>query len=224
MPTNFISFYTSANRCPTIFLYRLSGKIEGPLLTVLRPYYAQKTERTSSYLTLHSFFWYALHKNVANRRLSILCVFKYPWTPKLLRHAVTVTGTVFFKEHLSNPHFACSWDSPTHYIVRALPSNKPPFQYTHFTSYHPPWVNRGFIKGEAMRLLWTISSKSAWRIIRMPCALQTTPQSRRYPTQYIERCLSNVNFDSRQLPQKKGKEYVAMSTFPQSLVWLYLVC
>ena len=24
------------------------------------------------------FFWYALHKNVANRRLSILCVFKYP--------------------------------------------------------------------------------------------------------------------------------------------------
>ena len=56
LPTNFISFYTSASRCPTIFLYRLSGKIEGPLLTVLRPYYAQKTERTSSYLTLHSFF------------------------------------------------------------------------------------------------------------------------------------------------------------------------
>lgn len=26
------------------------------LYTVLRPYYAQKTERTSSYLTLHSFF------------------------------------------------------------------------------------------------------------------------------------------------------------------------
>ena len=22
--------------------------------------------------------------------------------------------TLFFKEHLSNPHFACSWDSPTH--------------------------------------------------------------------------------------------------------------
>ena len=100
LPTNFISFYTSASRCPTIFLYRLSGKIEGPLLTVLRPYYAQKTERTSSYLPLHSFFvWYALHKNVANRRLSILCVFKYPYlsiTPKLLRHAVTVTGTVDF--------------------------------------------------------------------------------------------------------------------------------
>ena len=61
--------------------------------------------------------------------------------------------TLFFKEHLSNPHFACSWDSPTHQIVRTLPSNKPPFQYAHFTSYHPPWVNRGFIKGEAMRLL-----------------------------------------------------------------------
>ena len=57
LPTNFISFCTSAGRCPTIFLYRLSRKIEGPLLTVLRPYYAQKTERTSSYLPLHSFFF-----------------------------------------------------------------------------------------------------------------------------------------------------------------------
>ena len=27
------------------------------------------------------------------------------------------------------------------------------FQYTHFTSYHPPGVKRGFIKGEAVRLL-----------------------------------------------------------------------
>ena len=78
--------------------------------------------------------------------------------------------TLFFKEHLSNPLFACSWDSTTHQIVRALPSNKPPFQNTHFTSYHPLWVNRGFIKGEAMRFpsnnLFEISvknHKNAWR-------------------------------------------------------------
>ena len=34
------------------------------------------------------------------------------------------------------------------------------FQYTHYTSCHPPNVNlRGFIKGEAIRLLGTNSSE-----------------------------------------------------------------
>ena len=33
------------------------------------------------------------------------------------------------------------------------------FQYTHFTSCHPPGVKRVFIKGEAIRLLRTNSSK-----------------------------------------------------------------
>ena len=33
------------------------------------------------------------------------------------------------------------------------------FQYTHFTSCHPPGVRKGFIKGEALRLLRTNSSK-----------------------------------------------------------------
>jgi len=31
------------------------------------------------------------------------------------------------------------------------------FQYTHYTSCHPPGVKRGFIKGEAVRLLRTNS-------------------------------------------------------------------
>ena len=33
------------------------------------------------------------------------------------------------------------------------------FQYTHFNSCHPPGVRKGFIKGEALRLLRTNSSK-----------------------------------------------------------------
>ena len=33
------------------------------------------------------------------------------------------------------------------------------FQYTHYTSCHPPGVKRGFIKGEAIRLLGTNSSE-----------------------------------------------------------------
>ena len=35
------------------------------------------------------------------------------------------------------------------------------FQYTHFSSCHPPGVKKGFIKGEAFRLLWTYSSETA---------------------------------------------------------------
>jgi len=36
------------------------------------------------------------------------------------------------------------------------------FQYTHFSSCHPPEVKKGFIKGEALRLLRTNSSKLAF--------------------------------------------------------------
>ena len=32
------------------------------------------------------------------------------------------------------------------------------FQYTHFSSSHPPGVKKGFVKGEALRLLRTNSS------------------------------------------------------------------
>ena len=34
------------------------------------------------------------------------------------------------------------------------------FQYTHFSSWHPPGVKKGFTKGEALRLLRTNSSKN----------------------------------------------------------------
>ena len=36
------------------------------------------------------------------------------------------------------------------------------FQYTHFSSCHPPGVRKGFIKGEALRLLRTNSSKTTF--------------------------------------------------------------
>ena len=36
------------------------------------------------------------------------------------------------------------------------------FQYTHFTLCHPPGVKRGFIKGEAIKLLRTNSSKTTF--------------------------------------------------------------
>ena len=37
------------------------------------------------------------------------------------------------------------------------------FQYTHFNSCHPPGVKNGFIKGEAIRLLRTNSSKTTFQ-------------------------------------------------------------
>ena len=37
------------------------------------------------------------------------------------------------------------------------------FQYMHFSSCHPPGVKKGFIKGEALRLLRTNSSKAAFK-------------------------------------------------------------
>ena len=36
------------------------------------------------------------------------------------------------------------------------------FQYTHSTSCHPPGVRKGFIKGEALRLLRTNASKATF--------------------------------------------------------------
>ena len=36
------------------------------------------------------------------------------------------------------------------------------FQYTHFSSCHPPSVKIGFVKGEALRLLRTNSSKATF--------------------------------------------------------------
>ena len=37
------------------------------------------------------------------------------------------------------------------------------FQYTHFTSSHPPGVKRGFIKGETLRRLRTNSLEETFK-------------------------------------------------------------
>ena len=57
------------------------------------------------------------------------------------------------------------------------------FQYTHFTSCHPPGVKRGFIEGEAIRLLKLLKNDIWWEPFD--------------PKQDIERSLSEVNFDNQ---------------------------
>ena len=58
---------------------------------------------------------------------------------------------VFNRERLSGKSIL---DIKTHYKPTET------LQYTHFTSCNPPGVKRGFIKGEAIRLLRTNSSKT----------------------------------------------------------------
>jgi len=69
------------------------------------------------------------------------------------------------------------------------------FQYSHVSSCHPLWAKRGFIKGEAIRLLRTNSSKTTFA--ECLANFKRSFKARGYPTKYIEKSLSEVSFDSR---------------------------
>ena len=70
------------------------------------------------------------------------------------------------------------------------------FQYTHYTSCHSPGVKRGFIKGEAIRLLRTNSSKENFQ--ESLSNFKTGLFARGYPKNLVERTLSEVTFAGRQ--------------------------
>ena len=80
------------------------------------------------------------------------------------------------------------------------------FQYTHYSSCHPPGVKKGFIKGEALRLLRTNSSKILFEE-RVKTFKQHLLQ-RGYPPNVIQKTLSEVKFENRKLAllQRKNKE------------------
>ena len=61
------------------------------------------------------------------------------------------------------------------------------FQYTHFTSCHPQGVKRGFIKGEAIKLLRTNSSKTTFE--ECLANFKRHLEARGYPKKYIESSL-----------------------------------
>ena len=69
------------------------------------------------------------------------------------------------------------------------------FQYTHFSSCHPTGVKRGVVKGEALRLLRTNSSKTQFEdsINNFKAKLL----ERGYPGNFIKKTLSEVNFENR---------------------------
>lgn len=75
------------------------------------------------------------------------------------------------------------------------------FQYTYY-SFHPPGVKRGFIKGEAIRLLRTNSSEKNFLEAMCNC-FKTRLEARGYPKSLIERTMSEVSFAERQSAFKK---------------------
>ena len=86
------------------------------------------------------------------------------------------------------------------------------FQYTHFSSCHPQGVKKGFIKGEALRLLRTNSSKIVFeeKITNFKAHLL----QRGYPEDLINTTLSEVNFKDRKLAlQQKPKTNLRILPF-----------
>ena len=73
-----------------------------------------------------------------------------------------------------------------------------PFQYTHYSSCHPPGVSKGFIKGEALqlRLIRTNSSKTTFE--ENICNFRVRLRMRGYPRHLVEHILSEVKFTERE--------------------------
>ena len=111
---------------------------------------------------------------------------------------VVFKGERFIKESIP--------DIKTHYKPTET------FQYTHFTSCHPPGVKRGFIKGEAIRLLRTNSSKTTFE--KCLTNFKRRLEARGYPKNYIESSLSEVTFDSRQSALNQQKHKTAERILP----------
>ena len=88
------------------------------------------------------------------------------------------------------------------------------FQYTHFDSCHPPGVSKGFIKGEALRLLRTNSSKAKFDE-HIALFKQRLPL-RGYPDNLLNMTLSEVKFSRRmsalQNKQKTRKRILSFVT------------
>ena len=118
------------------------------------------------------------------------------FTAEISENEITFLDTVVFKGERFKKESIL--DIKTHYKPTET------FQYTHFNSCHPPGVKNGFIKGEAMRLLRTNSSKTSFEesLVKFKQHLRI----RGYPKTVIERSLSGVNFADRPSALTQSKE------------------
>ena len=100
---------------------------------------------------------------------------------------ITFLDTVIYKGKRFRDHSIL--DTKTHFKPTET------FQYTHFSSSHPSGVKKGFVKGEALRLLRTNSSRTTFEenIYKFKSRLL----ARGYPKRLIDTLLSDVRFTER---------------------------
>ena len=97
-----------------------------------------------------------------------------------------------------------SWTSGrTHY------KSTETFQYIYFTSCHAPGVGKGFIKGEALRVLRTNSSEHTFKdnIVNFKLRLF----ERGYPVNLVNNALAEIQFKERESSlknQNKGRKKI----------------
>lgn len=85
------------------------------------------------------------------------------------------------------------------------------FQYTNFSSCHTPGVAKGFIKGEALGLLRTNSSRTLYE--ENVNNFKSRLRERGYPNNLVEEILSEVKFNERKFTLQE-KEKVRKNILP----------
>ena len=78
------------------------------------------------------------------------------------------------------------------------------FQYTHFSSSHPPGVKKGFVMGEALRLLRSNSSNITFE--ENNTKFKSRLLARGYPKSLIKTLLSDIKFTERESALKQKSE------------------
>ena len=86
------------------------------------------------------------------------------------------------------------------------------FQYTNFYSCHPPGVTKGFIKGEALRLLRTNSSQLTFEENIRNFAVRL--KNRGYPAATVQKHLSEVKFSERKTSLKNKNKTAQKKILP----------
>ena len=86
------------------------------------------------------------------------------------------------------------------------------FQYTNFHSFHPPGVKKGFIKGEAFRILRTNSSENTFEgHIKN---FETHLTLRGYPVGLVKKEFSEVKFTDRKSALKQKNKAACKRILP----------
>ena len=118
-------------------------------------------------------------------------------TPQLHKEINFLDTTVFKGERF---HEQAILDIRTHFKPTET------FQYTHYSSCHPPGAKKGFIKSETLRLLRTNSTDKLFNDNLNK--FKTRLHARGYPNAlaFVERITCEVKFSERKLALKQNEK------------------